>query len=172
MRGGIGFPGRVTSMTKTNHSGVVYKQSLPEASSSITYIDPKNPPGHRALFLRGLFESSWCLLFSIVLVPIFCIANSVLELAELPHVHVVVAGFVGALVTYFVFLPFFLLSAKETRKAFVKLGGDPAGISLLMFWGMIPLGKSHWHTYRFLVPAERKRLIAASAIKPVTGPFF
>lgn len=159
-------------MSSANHSGVVYIRDIPEVGSSITYIDPKNPPGHQALLQRGLLETAWSLLFSIVLIPAVCITNSVLEFAKLPHVHVIVAGLLGALVTWIVFLPLFLLLAKGTKKQFIEFGGDATGISLLMFCGMLPMGKGHWQSYEFLTPDKRERLKAKSRAKPVTSPFF
>jgi hypothetical protein len=153
-------------------NGIVYIRNLPESSASITYIDPKNPPGHKALLLRGLLETAWSLIFSTVLIPTFCLLNSVLESANLPHVHVVIAGFLGALVTWLIFLPLFLLSAKETKQQFVEFGGNDTGMSLLMFCGMMPTNRGHWQRYQFLPPDRRNKWKTISTAKPVTNPFF
>ena len=158
-------------MSSATHSGVVYGYAIPETYPSITYIDPKNPPGHRVLLLRGLLETAWSFLFAPLVITALCIFNAVQEFAERPHVPVIGAVFLGALFTYLFFFPIFLLIAKETKKQFVEFGGDTTGINLLMFCGMMPIG---WHrkNYEFLPPDKRNQLIAMTVAKPVTDPFF
>lgn len=158
-------------MSSANHSGVVYKHTFPETSSSTTYIDPKNPPGNRDLLQRGLLDTAYSLLFAPLVIVAFCIFNAIQDFAKLPHVPVIVAGLLGVLFTYLWFLPFFRITAKETKKQFIEFGGDATGISLLMFCGMMPMG---WYrkNYKLLPSDERNHLTATAEAKSVTGPFF
>lgn len=156
-------------MSNNDSSGVVYLREFPDVSSSVTYIDPLAPPAAKFLRVRGLLESSWCLIFSFMLVPFTYALNEVLAAAGLPHLWSAVAIFLGVAITYLVFLPMSLGSAKRIKKEFIELGGDATGISLFMFMGMMPMDKGKWQAYKFLKDSSVKK---HCIVKPVTGPFF